>query len=395
MVAVFSLTLYGTTWNSREFLGKRIGNSDNFTIEVSVNKGILVDNKCKNEVKDIVSSETAESVVAEESIITEKQTATNTNLTTKEVTSEVVEQQQKYSYCPIGIDLGGSVRTFYCENKDSGVISDHIYTSCNGSKNIVLSPGSDWDCVHVCDPSVIEGNFSYEGTQYRYLMAYLGCNTTDCQNNQIGLAVSNSLELGWVRVYNAPFIGFNYDDNHSDCFQWGVGQPSLVSVDNGGTVAIFYTQGTWNLTSELVEVWDLSNLDNPVNLGKATVSNSGTGDFISNADYCYDINSGTLYMVSDVHPFSSGVLGNIADSSRVCSTSVNLADVNSMANCSWSVIKVIDSSDTGHDKNHNAGFIRDSFGHVSGTPSVLCTTADELSDNISSLWTYNYQRVEL
>lgn len=312
---------------------------------------------------------------------------------TIETSNTVVEQ--KYSYCPIGIDLGGSVRTFYCENKDSGVISDHIYTSYNGSKSLVLSPGSGWDSIHVCDPSVIEGNFSYCGTPYRYLMAYLGCNTTDCQNNQIGLAVSNSLESGWVKVYDHPFISYSYDNSHSSSFQWGVGQPSLVSVDNSGTIAIFYTRGTWNLTSEIVEVYDLSNLDSPVNLGKATVSNSGTGDFISNADFCYNTNTSTLYMVSDVHPFSNGILSNIPSSSRVCSTIVNLSDVESIANCNWSTIKYIDRSVTGHARNHNAGFIRDSFGHTNCLPSVLCSTADILTDDISSLWSYTFQRVDM
>lgn len=100
-------------------------------------------------------------------------------------------------------------------------------------------------------------------------------------------------------------------------------------------------------------------------------------------------------MVSDVHPFSNGILSNIPSSSRVCSTIVNLSNVESIANCNWSTIKYIDSSVTGHARNHNAGFIRDSFGHTNCLPSVLCSTADILTDDISSLWSYTFQRVDM
>lgn len=305
-----------------------------------------------------------------------------------------------YNYCPSVLSEGGALNVFYCSNVTDGIVSDHIcYRRCTasdggyeyGDKVDVLQPTAGaWDSVHVCDPSVVSGSFSYNGASYKYLMAYLGCNTTNNQNNKIGLAVSNSLSGGWVKCDAInPLIDFVYDAEHADSFQWGVGQPSLINL--GSSVLVCYTKGTYNLTSEVAEVWDLSDLNNPVKQGEVTVA-SPSGDFISNADFA--LSGSTLYMVCDNHPFNGGTLSNVAHQSKVYQTTVNTADIlNSLAGCSWSEVYTINQGVSGYSRNHNVGLFRDASGGLSSR-SILYTSANDLGDFSSSLFTYRLKRAD-
>lgn len=305
-----------------------------------------------------------------------------------------------YNYCPSVLVEGNNINVFYCSNVSSGVVLDHIcYRTCtladNGyiysDKIDILQPTSgSWDSIHVCAPSVVSGNFIYDGVSYRYLMTYLGCNTTDNQNNKIGLAVSNSLNSGWTKVDAVnPFIDFVYDNAHSDTFQWGVGQPSIINLDGNGKILVCYTKGTYDLTSEIAELWDLSNLNNPVKLGETTINNPNS-DFISNADFA--LSGNTLYMICDTHPFDSGILSNVAHCSTVYRTEINISDIiGSLSGCSWTAEYEINQNISGHKRNHNAGLFRDSYGNLSSR-SILYTVADEINDFSNSLFSYRLKR---
>ena len=143
--------------------------------------------------------------------------------------------EHAFNYCPSVIqEEDGTRYVYYCANKVSGVIQDHIYcrkgtVNAKGGyswseKTLVLAPTfGNFDAFHCCDPTVIEGAFRYRGTDYKYLMAYTG-NTSNI-NNKVGLAFSNDLMSGWVSM-DEPFITYDGDKTH-----WGVGQPALLSVD--------------------------------------------------------------------------------------------------------------------------------------------------------------------
>lgn len=60
-------------------------------------------------------------------------------------------------------------------------------------------------------------------------MAYLGCVTSDNTSNEVGLAVSKTPAGPWIKLGSNPFC--DYELNGNAGFQWGYGQPSLVSVD--------------------------------------------------------------------------------------------------------------------------------------------------------------------
>ncbi len=107
-----------------------------------------------------------------------------------------------YNYCPTCISNGHTLDIWYCANENSYSVRDSIMyrsvtildneSTYSDEKVVLRSTPNSWDSYHVCDPSVIEGNFSYNGQSYKYLMAYLGCSSTDNQDNKIGIAVSNS-----------------------------------------------------------------------------------------------------------------------------------------------------------------------------------------------------------
>lgn len=314
-----------------------------------------------------------------------------------ENTTQVVDEcyvktsGQRYTYCPVGIKTNEKETAFYCKNGVNGQIVDYIYATTrtkNGKTrtNVALSPSTDgFDSIHVCDPSVVSDSYSYNGNTYKYAMFYLGAETLDNQCNQIGIALSNHINSRFLKPENNIVIGYTYDSNHPEVFQWGVGQPSAISLGNG-KVLLFYTKGDMNGTDTYVSLLDMSSVNSIQNLGTTKVSTEGVESFISNADFAYNNVSQTLYMICDKRPFADGLLNIVADTSCVYSTFVSLDDINALSTCKWILEKNIDSTVTGHERNHNCGFLRDEKGYVNGMPEILCTVAD------TSLWEY---RIEL
>jgi hypothetical protein len=274
---------------------------------------------------------------------------------------------QVYKYCPTCIN--GVI--FYCSNESTpGQVKDGIFS--DGIRVLTTTKGA-WDSAQVCDPTVVEGDFSYKGNSYRYLMGYLGCATLDCTANEIGFAVSNDLRQ-WTktgRVIEAKRDGF-----------WGVGQPSLINYD--GTTYLFYTSGTREATTSYVEQLDCSDLENVQRLGKQQITCSY--DIISNADFAYD--NGTLYMTCDTHPFPDGPLNFISAAQSVYQAPWD-GTLTSLGNMNWERIAQIDSDTTGHKRNHNGCFYRDSLGQLTGR-TLYVTTADEIGSFTDNLFTYRF-----
>lgn len=304
-----------------------------------------------------------------------------------------------YNYCPSAIYYGDSIYVYFSANATEGIVIDSIYlnrldvegeTAVYSDKKLMLSPSVDgWDDVHVCDPSVIGGSFAYNGKSYGYLMAYLGCDRRDSQHNQIGLAVAEDPEGEWVKVEEInPIITAEYDGSlDSSVFQWGAGQPSLVNVDGEGAVAVFYTRNDNVSTFTMCEVWELSDLGNPEKISEFRVSNNGTKngsgkpETLSNADFAYNLDSGTMYMITDRHPFTEYPT-IIADSSDVYKVKIgDLSNISALSDCTWKKTDTVGYEKTGSLKNHNTGFLRTVSGNLY-TNAVLYTSADK------SLWSY-------
>lgn len=286
-----------------------------------------------------------------------------------------------FNYCPsVFEDEKGVVYCYYCSNKESGIIQDHIYVRKGtkngkgqivwGEKTLVLAPSfGEYDALHCCDPSVIKGEFSYDGNKYSYLMAYTG-NTSNI-NNKIGLAVSNEPMQGWVKVRN-PFKKYDGDSSH-----WGVGQPDLLSVDKKGKVMLFYSVGSTS-TYMMAEKYDLSDLNNPVLLTSSTITTKGLtnlnggADVINNANVAYDKNLKRYYFVSDCHPYpTDGDPLFVSSKFRVTYISEkgeNIGDlfesIAKQGGKSWSTLATIGEAETGFKRNSNCGIVRSPYGYV-------------------------------
>lgn len=329
-----------------------------------------------------------------------------------------------YNYCPSAFVEDGVTHVYYCTNTESEVIVDSIgyRTSENGAayseERIVLSPHESrwqWDGVHTCDPDVIKGEFHWDGEVYEYLMAYLGCKTHDCQENEIGLAVAKSPQGPFVKLTHLnPFVAYERDTSTAQMaltFQWGVGQPSLVSMDRMGQVMLIYTVGDQNRGNYLVcEKWDLSDLNTPLPIGenwKIQVTNSGAmgRDFrlysVYNADFAYDSTQGYLYMVCDGAPLyipgvdAPGEPTYVSSNLRVMRFSQRF-DPADMAcffqeddTASWQVVQLIRAGDTGYPRNHNACLAADPYGWLlPDEPLRVLYSVSQASDEVYTLWSF-------
>lgn len=299
--------------------------------------------------------------------------------------------QNFYNYCPsILIENNNTMHIWYCSNEKSGNVTDYVaYRKGTlygdgkwtfSDKKLVLSPGSDgeWDARHVCDPSVVKGQFKYENTQYNYLMSYLGCYTSNVTCNEVGIAVAKNPEGPWVKVKNinpiANYYNSSMDFGSDGNKYWGYGQPSLINVDKKGTILLFYTKGVKSGTFTYAEKWDLSDMSNPIKLNERKLDDNGEIKVFNNADFAYDPVSKRIYTIKEDHgtgnqwyPNNGGV-DWISGSNTVYYTSMNTSDEQPgdslFKNHSWSKVATINKELTGFDRVHNSGIVTDEYGWI-------------------------------
>lgn len=298
-----------------------------------------------------------------------------------------------YNYCP-SIKIENNVEhVYYCTNKLWGNVTDHIgYRKAeivNGKvqysdESLVLSPTPDtWDQTHTCDPTVIKGEFKYNGETYNYLMAYLGCIPLNCKLNETGLAVAKEYGGPWVKCNGlktdgvtpinpiVPYSDFNCNENN-----WGTGQACLVSVDKKGRVLLFTTVScpTGGFTD--VREYDFSDINDYKLLRETKLFKDGGCEYgtnwIGNAEYCYDhINKKFLLSKPRGGYGSDGEYPDfIADHIDVYYVDVsayeNPFDIffdNSRTE-RWHYFATIDKELSGYPRNHNNGMVTDEYGHL-------------------------------
>lgn len=318
-----------------------------------------------------------------------------------------------YNYCPsIMEESDGTRHIYYCTNRDAGDVTDYVGyrkgTLQNdgsyswSSETIVLSPTDGmWDERHTCDPSVIKGSFTYLSHNYSYLMAYLGCITSDNSNNEVGLAVSDNPIGPWTKVDSLnPFEHFTGTSGYTG-WEWGYGQPSLISIDKAGKVLFTFTAGEKSGTHIYVEKWDLSNLDSPSQLASRkqvgftglTNVNGNADSTLNNVDFAYDDASGRMYGIRDNHPNATSY-PEVATASQLFYVEPHSSDKSIGGNlfkyANFKIVKNLDQSVTGLARNHNCGLVRDEYGHLNNPSSieVVITDGIENTDWWSALASY-------
>ena len=305
-----------------------------------------------------------------------------------------------YNYCPsVMIEGNNTMHIWYCSNQISGNVTDFIAyrkgtLSHDGKwsfseKHLVLEPTPNtWDSRHACDPSVVKGVFKYNDETYSYLMAYLGCETSDVTDNEVSIAVAKSPEGPWVKYENKVYCEKHgkeeyrafCDYRHSSEYAlnddnrgfWGYGQPSLVSVDKAGKVLLFFTKGIKLGTYTYVEYWDLSNLNNPVKLNEKKLTDGGEIGICNNADFAYDPATKRIYIIKEDHiggwyPSDGGV-NWISGSNSLFYTPMGKNDTypgeSLFGSHNWSKVATIGKDETGFARVHNAGIVTDEYGWI-------------------------------
>ncbi|WP_126972685.1 glycoside hydrolase family protein [Gynurincola endophyticus] len=324
------------------------------------------------------------------------------------------EGERKYAYCPSIIIDGADRHLWFCGNDPDGEFHDQIYyihesPSGVSQPSIVLAPGNtgEWDDRHVCDPSVIEGDFNMNGVNYKYALFFLG-NKNNRYYNEVGVAFSNSLTTNdWVK-YPGPLVpktwegdqDLQYEGSNGQLYTaWGVGQPSVVSLDQKGKVLITYTVGDQEGTRTLIREADLSDMNQPVLGTPVKMATSGltqmnytTSDIAPNADFAVDANTENVYMVRHVQPAPSNYPNYIP-----AAVEVNMMNYNEFLTGGgvWKRIVRIDESVSGYPRNHNAALARNAFGITTGLENMeVYFTISKAQPDVSATpdhhaeWTY-------
>ncbi len=315
---------------------------------------------------------------------------------------------RRYSYAPSAISRGGESYYYTCHNNIDDEVKDHVYfTQVNSagqppqqSYSVLQGTPGAWDSNHVCDPSVVRGDFTYSGNTYDYAMFYLG---TDYPNsrNQIGVAFSDDLGGPWFK-YPQPIVTTPLPDPN----QWGVGQPSVTTVDAAaGRVLLFYGQDD-NITtggtradydSNKLHVYRrdlvLGDMSNPI-IGPAVavteaglVGTDGNPDKLHNFDVAYSPSRDRFYVARERYPFPT-------NDPWYVSTEVEVVSIPGSSiwegGGSWTVEGRITPAMTGFERNHNPGVLRSIYGSLPDEDSL--TTVFTRSDTGAfpgTLWTYD------
>lgn len=320
--------------------------------------------------------------------------------------------ENKYSYCPSVLEQeDGSVVMYFCGMERSGVMIDHIYhinidnAGSKSKEKSVLQPGATetWDNQHTCDPSIIEGEFNFDGTVYKYAMFYLGC-TVQYYYNEVGVAFSNDLNgNSWVKYPN-QIVHKTWSATGDQAIgvgkSWGVGQPSAVSLDKKGKVLLTYTIGDIGGTRIAWREIDMSNMSKMkigevqtmITTGLMTINNTGS-DYTCNADFAINIEEDKIVMVRPVQPHPADYPTFLPAAQEV--NYMNLSDFTASKG-RWSTIYRITSADTNYPRNHNSAVLRDNYGHIKDwlNPTIYFTISKAAPDvsstsNGHAEWTYH------
>lgn len=318
----------------------------------------------------------------------------------------------KYRYAPSGIQTDDTRYIYHCGNLISGNITDYIMlrkeTLVDGawtfvSEQVVLSPGAtgSWDGRHVCDPSIIRGDFSFAGTTYQYAMFYLGFDHDGGGINQIGLALANSLEGPWVKVsVDEPLIGVPPHETNA----WGVGQPSVTSIDGGKVMLVYTRERPGQIPFTFRQVLDLSTADAPIvihpemPLTTAGLTKlDGAHDPVNHGgDVAYDPERDRFWIIRSMHPFPTDSPSYIAPALQIASIPASRVW---SGGGTWEVVEELHAIEMGTDRVFDGGFLRNEWGHLNDPAKVQAIPSVALSRATTghpvAEWTYRTHIVDI
>ncbi|MFD2614089.1 hypothetical protein [Paenibacillus gansuensis] len=281
-----------------------------------------------------------------------------------------------YNYAPCVVQTDENTKyVFYCTNKDSGIIVDYIGWRKGtrtdqgwiwSEETHALGPGdTGWDCIHVCDPDVLKGEFLYEGHVYGWALFYLGCDRLDCNHNQIGMAFADSIEGPWVKFSGNPVV------SGAELY-WGTGQCSEVSLDRKGKFKLIYRDadaaGHYYKAADC-DFSDMSSylVGEPVTLGQ----NGMPAVDLCMSHVAYDPIRNLYYMMAE-----KDWDGTVRCCRELVVSAVAAEALDGTVPSEWTTLAVLTEQITGKYGNHNPAIGRDPYGYI--------VNPDELDMFISS-----------
>ena len=299
-----------------------------------------------------------------------------------------------YNYAPCLIQTDSNTQyLYYCGNQHSSEIVDYICWRKGiledgkwswSNENVAFGPSlSDWDKCHVCDPDIVQGIFNYNNHTYSWAMTYLGVAQWDCNANQIGIAFSDSIEGPWIKYENNPII------KAPNLKTWGVGQDSMVSLNNKGLIRIIYRYSDGIDDYCKYKDFDFTNVNEFYEGTVHSVTRNGLTDDISHtcgSHVAFDPDRQIYYMAAE-HIWD--------EAKRSCrETMIATLSKNDFENSTgkWNIIYKYNQGSTGYSSNHNSAIARDSYGYIVDKNKL--TIAISSSDD-SGLWSFKINTAEL
>lgn len=238
-----------------------------------------------------------------------------------------------------------------------------------GEEHVIVTPSSaGWD-KFVGSASIVKGTFAFGGENYNYLLAYEGTDDNALNANSIGFAVAKDPLGTWVKVGSEPVLKYSADVYGENFKGWYA--PSLINLDKGSIIRIFYTWADAYGHFTYFYDFDASDLNTIALGGYAMVPTNGnltSGDNVTmlpNGDFAYDGDHQEIYVVKDYSPAAS-------QKPRV-STRIELAHIDEdelytvEVGIGWVSLNVWDATDTPdmmYERLYSATLVTDVYGHL-------------------------------
>jgi hypothetical protein len=280
-----------------------------------------------------------------------------------------------YRYAPSVVqDTPTTRQAFFCANQSADEVRDHVITQRAflqggawvwGPERVVLAPTSTgWDGKHLCDPEVVAGAFKVGTHTYSWALFYTGAHDSGAQTDLNGIAVAfaDSIDGTWYRWGElVPYPDASCTDAKG-C--WGVGQPSVTSIDGKGRMLLFYTQATNLIPTRVVrrEI-DLSDMSAP-QLGSEVpvltdglVAQQGSSVVLRNVSVVYDGYRDKFVIARETE--TDARIASVTEVASIPGAAVWSGD---LVYGAWQPLYEIGSATSGFPFNHNAGIVRSLYG---------------------------------
>ncbi|MDQ7908254.1 hypothetical protein RB614_27380 [Phytohabitans sp. ZYX-F-186] len=240
-----------------------------------------------------------------------------------------------------------------------------------------------WAAYHICDPDVVSGRFTYAAPglgrrTYTWAMFFTGADNddhgADGRFNVVGVALATS-PLGPWTIVASPVVDITEPDYNPAGY--GVGQPSVTSVDGQGRLLLFYSgldcaaldtpnpscDGTERGTAR--RTLDLGDANAPVLGTRSFVTTAGltpepflpdSGRFLHNASWAYDGSRDSFVVSRDTGALEGNEVQRNVEVDRIAGASVWAGGG------TWTVLGQITGAHSGYRWNHNSGLVRDPYG---------------------------------